>query len=143
MPLRARWAPCGVRVFLKQPPRATESMMEKLMKNARKPLTAMIALGAALAMPMAFAQEATSPTPTTQDAPTQSSAPTSGQQPLTWADLDVDGNGTLSQAEAGNLAQLAQVFTEADADGNGELTPDEYKAFVAKNSAATPTGDGG
>ncbi len=33
------------------------------MKNARKPLFAMIALGAALALPVAFAQDATSATP--------------------------------------------------------------------------------
>ena len=34
------------------------------MKNARKPLSALIALGAALAIPAAFAQDATAPTAT-------------------------------------------------------------------------------
>ncbi|MGJ4727672.1 EF-hand domain-containing protein [Luteimonas sp. SDU101] len=114
------------------------------MKNARKPLSALIALGAALAIPAAFAQDATTPTtqtPTT--APTQSTAPAAAQQPLTWADLDVDGNGTLSQTEAGTLPSLSQVFTEADTDGNGELTPDEYKSFVARNNAAQPEASGG
>ncbi|HLT45290.1 MAG TPA: EF-hand domain-containing protein, partial [Luteimonas sp.] len=98
------------------------------MTNSRKPLLGLIALGAALAMPMAFAQEATTATP--QD-PAQSTAPAATEQPLTWADLDVDGNGTLSQAEAGNLQSLAQVFNDADSDSDGELTPDEYKAYVA------------
>lgn len=110
------------------------------MKNARKPLSALIALGAALAIPAAFAQETTAPPPTD---PTQSTAPAAEQQPLTWADLDVDGNGTLSQTEASGLQQLAQVFSQADADGDGELTPDEYKAFVASNNAAQPEASGG
>lgn len=112
------------------------------MKNARKPLFGLIALGAALAMPMAFAQDPTTAEPTAQD-PTQSPAPAAAQQPLTWADLDVDGNGTLSKTEAGNLQSLAQVFDEADTDRDGELTPDEYKAFVAKANGQQPDASGG
>ncbi len=112
------------------------------MKNARKPLFGLIALGAALAMPMAFAQDATTAEPTAQD-PAQSAAPAAQQQPLTWADLDVDGNGTLSKTEAGNLQSLAQVFDDADTDKDGELTPDEYKAFVAKANAQQPDASGG
>ena len=41
------------------------------MNNPRKPLPALIALGAALALPTAFAQDATTPTPS-QTPPTQS-----------------------------------------------------------------------
>ena len=108
------------------------------MNNPRKPLPALIALGAALALPTAFAQDATTPT-TSQTPPTQSTtgAP-AGQQTVTWADLDVDGNGTLSMTEAGGLPQLAAVFTEVDVDGNGELTAEEYKAYVAKGNASQP-----
>ncbi|WP_202843163.1 EF-hand domain-containing protein [Luteimonas saliphila] len=116
------------------------------MKNARKPLFGMIALGAALAMPMAFAQDATTPAPqdpTAPTAPTQSTAPATEQQPLTWADVDVDGNGTLSKDEAGALPSLAQVFDDADADNDGELTPDEYKAFVAQANPQQPDASGG
>ena len=115
------------------------------MKNARKPLFAMIALGAALALPVAFAQDATSATPAPQEptaAPTQP-APAAEQKPLTWADLDVDGNGTLSKSEAGGLPSLAQVFDDADSDKDGELTPDEYKSFVAKANAQQPDASGG
>ena len=118
------------------------------MKLVRKPLFGLIALSAALAMPVAFAQEADAtaqdPTTTTQD-PTTAPAPTAQpeSQPLTWADLDVDGNGTLSKVEAGNVQSLAQVFDDADADKNGELTPDEYKAFVAKANAQQPEDAGG
>ena len=111
------------------------------MTNSRKPLLGLIAVGAAVAMPMAFAQEAT-PTPQNQD-PAQSTAPAATQQPLTWADLDVDGNGTLSQTEAGNLQSLAQVFNDADSDSDGELTPDEYKAYVASTNASQPEAGGG
>src|SRR5690606_17305722 len=110
----------------------------------------MIALGAALAMPMAFAQDATTPAPQDPTAPTapttdpaQSTAPATGQQPLTWADVDVDGNGTLSKAEAGALPSLAQVFDDADADNDGELTPDEYKTFAAQANPQQPDASGG
>jgi hypothetical protein len=114
------------------------------MKNSRKPLAGLIALGAALAIPMAFAQDATTPPqdPATQADPAQSTAPSSTQQPLTWADLDVDGNGTLSRTEASSLPSLAQVFDQADADSDGELTPDEYKSFVAAANASQPQGGG-
>ena len=115
------------------------------MKNSRKPLSGLIALGAALAIPMAFAQDATTPPqdPATQGGdPAQSTAPASSQQPLTWADLDVDGNGTLSRTEASSLPSHAQVFDQADADSDGELTPDEYKAFVAAANASQPEGGG-
>ena len=118
------------------------------MKNARKPLTAMIALGVALAMPMAFAQDPTSSTtqapPTTdasatttqdyaQDATAE--APQAQQGQVTWADLDTDGDGKLSQAEAAGLEGLAQVFSEVDADGDGFITPEEYRDFVNRQAA--------
>ena len=113
------------------------------MNNARKPLSALIALGAALALPAAFAQDANTPT-TSQTPPTQSTtgAP-AGQQTVTWADLDVDGNGTLSMTEAGGLQSLAAVFTEADVDGNGELTAEEYKAYVAQANGSQPGASNG
>lgn len=121
------------------------------MNNARKPLIGLLALGAALAMPLAFAQSeptdgtaqdaattATQPTPTQQ--PTQPTAPTApttdaAPQQLTWADVDSDKNGSISKTESALLASLAQVFEEADANADGELTPDEYKAYVAKLNA--------
>ncbi len=119
------------------------------MKHARKPLFGLIALSAALAMPVAFAQEADAtaqdpqdPTTATQD-PAAAPAAQPESQPLTWADLDVDGNGTLSKQEASNVQSLAQVFDDADTDKNGELSPDEYKAFVAKSNEQQPEASGG
>jgi len=128
------------------------------MKNARKPLIGLVALGAALVMPLAFAQsEPTTATqdPTAQDpaataatqdaatqaTPTDQAAPAAEPKQMTWADVDTDKNGSISKDESAQLASLAQVFDDADGDKNGELTPDEYKAFVAQNS--TPTGDSG
>ena len=121
------------------------------MKNARKPLIGLVALGTALVMPLAFAQsEPTTatqdPTTATQDAatqatPTDQAAPAAEPKQLTWADVDTDKNGSISKGESAQLASLAQVFDDADGDKNGELTPDEYKAFVAKNS--TPTDNSG
>jgi hypothetical protein len=132
------------------------------MMISRKPLIALVALGAAFAAPLAFAQS--EPTTTSQDPTTTQDYPTSTQDPasatqdaatqappgaapaaepkqMTWADVDTDKSGTISKNESSQLASLAQVFDDADGDKNGELTPDEYKAFVAKNSA--PTDDSG
>lgn len=120
--------------------------------NARKPLAGLIALGAALAIPMAFAQDAattaqdpaTTAEPTAQEAtPTPQTTPeAAASKPMTWADLDADGNGNLSKTEASNVQSLAQVFDDADADKDGQLTPDEYREYVAKadNSAAPASG---
>ncbi|MGO1894193.1 MAG: EF-hand domain-containing protein, partial [Luteimonas sp.] len=69
------------------------------MNNVNKPLIGLLAIGVALAMPAAFAQEADDfgqapPTPT-------EAAPAAPQGQVTWSDLDADGDGNLSRAEAG------------------------------------------
>ncbi|WP_058833747.1 hypothetical protein [Luteimonas abyssi] len=104
------------------------------MTNVRKPLTGLLALGAALAMPLAFAQD---PTPT--EAPPAGGA-TQQAEPLTWADLDTNGDGNLSREEAAAYPPLAAVFDQADADGDGQLTPQEYQAFAAAQGAGDPAG---
>ncbi len=120
------------------------------MKNARKPLAGLIALGAALALPVAFAQDATPPQdPTaTHDPAAQHAtppAPEAASQPLTWADVDADNDGKLSKDEAARVPSLAQVFDDADADSDGLLTQEEYQAYVAQNdsTAPQPTDGGG
>lgn len=132
------------------------------MKNARNPMIGLVALGAALVMPLAFAQS--EPATATQDSsmqgssmqgsettaqdaappatPTDTAAPAAEPKQMTWADVDSDKNGSISKGESAQLASLAQVFDDADGDKNGELTPDEYKAFVAKNSAPTDASGG-
>lgn len=110
------------------------------MNNVRKPLTGLLALGVALAMPLAFAQEADEfgeqpPTPTEQ------AAPTAPQGQVTWGDLDTDGDGNLSRAEAAALPELASVFDQADADGDGVLTPQEYQEYAASQGAGAPPQD--
>ncbi|MBD7922088.1 EF-hand domain-containing protein [Xanthomonas bonasiae] len=92
-------------------------------------------LAAALALPV-FAQDAQSDAATQAQSPTsatgqpaQSGASGGGQ---TWADVDTDSDGAISKQEAQVNAGLSQIFAQADADHNGKLTPDEYKAYVAK-----------
>ncbi|HVJ36806.1 MAG TPA: EF-hand domain-containing protein [Stenotrophomonas sp.] len=94
------------------------------MKN-RKPLFVLsTVLAAALAMP-AFAQSA----------PQSGAAPAQGGGGQTWASVDTDSDGAISKQEAQVNAGLSQIFDQADGDANGKLTPDEYKAFVAKQQA--------
>lgn len=114
-------------------------------KNNRKPLIALVALSAALAMPLAFAQEKTEDAATQQTEPTEDQAtgaatdtPTQSTQSAAqgqqgWADVDTDGDGSISKEEAAANPGLSQVFDQADADADGKLTADEYKAFVSKN----------
>ena len=117
------------------------------MKNVRKPMIAAIALGFAMATPMAFAQEATAqqtpPTTTTQDYAQDATAeaPQAQQGQVTWADLDTDGDGRLSQTEANGLEGLGQAFSQIDADGDGFVTPEEYRDFVNRQAAGAGATD--
>ncbi|ALN63996.1 MULTISPECIES: hypothetical protein [Lysobacter] len=112
---------------------------------SRKSLIGTLALVASLSAPLAFAQSTTAAqTPPTEDAAAaatgaQDAAATSAAQPTaaapqkkSWADVDGNKDGNLSKTEAAAVPALGQVFEQADADANGALTPDEYKAYVAK-----------
>ena len=112
--------------------------------NTHKRLTAGLLILGMAAAPLAFAQQDTSPTDAdpppppggAEQHPTRSSA---GGQGPSWADLDADGNGNLSKQEAQRHAGLSGVFADADTDANGELTADEYRGYVQKQQATTPT----
>ncbi len=103
-------------------------------------------LAAALALP-AFAQDAQSDAAAQAQSstsatgqPAQSGASGGGQ---TWADVDTDSDGAISKQEAQVNAGLSQIFSQADADHNGKLTPDEYKAYVAKQQQGGAAGSNG
>ncbi|WDS35553.1 EF-hand domain-containing protein [Pseudoxanthomonas sp.] len=103
----------------------------------RKPLLAMIALGAAFAAP-AFAQQAqqadaATAAPATGAQTPSSAAASGGQGQQGWNDLDTDKDGAISKAESAANPGLSQIFSQADGDGDGKLTQEEYKAFVVKN----------
>lgn len=131
----------------------------------RKPLIGIVAaLSAALALP-AFAQDgqsdAAAQAPTTQAAAQSSATGASGQSATgasgqsatqssasggggqTWADVDTDSDGAISKQEAQVNAGLTQIFAQADGDADGKLTPDEYKAFVAKQQGGGAAGADG
>jgi Ca2+-binding EF-hand superfamily protein len=48
----------------------------------------------------------------------------------TFQQLDKDGNGTLSEAEAGEDAVLHENFSQIDSDQNGQLSLSEFKQFI-------------
>ena len=126
-----------------------------MLKQNKKLLPLAIAVAACLAAPAAFAQSATaasvdaqssaqSATPAAPATPAVPAAPATEAQPATPAtpaspakksgsELEANGNGSLSAAEAAPMDGLSQVFAKADADANGELTQDEYKAWLAAN----------
>jgi len=48
------------------------------------------------------------------------------------AELDADGNGSISAEEAAANEDLAAKFEELDADANGELSAEELAAMAAE-----------
>ncbi len=106
----------------------------------RKPLIIALALTAAMSSSLAFAQEQDA---TAAEATQQAETATMNDAEAprkSWADIDVNQDGSVSKDEAASVPALSQVFDEADADADGSLTADEYKAYVAKaqGGAADP-----
>ncbi|MCY7355562.1 MAG: EF-hand domain-containing protein [Lysobacter sp.] len=127
-----------------------------IMKQSRNALMGLLALSVAVAMPMAFAQKqdqkAADPAATTQSetpatttpAPAAPTATAGDAKPKTWSDVDGDKDGNISKTEAASEPAVGEIFDLADANKDSKLTPDEYKAYVAKaNGAAKPAGQGG
>ena len=118
--------------------------MQKTTKRNRNTLAILsFALASAFAAPAAFAQSAPTATqdPAAQPAPQQQAteaAPQEAPAQKTWAELDANGNGSLSASEAAPIDSLTKVFAKADKDGNGELTADEYKSWLAANGGGKP-----
>ncbi|MFY8326466.1 EF-hand domain-containing protein [Pseudoalteromonas sp. ZZD1] len=48
----------------------------------------------------------------------------------TFAELDKDGNGTLSEGEASEDAVLHESFEQIDKDQNGQISFAEFKQFL-------------
>ncbi|MFK3865295.1 EF-hand domain-containing protein [Pseudoalteromonas rhizosphaerae] len=48
----------------------------------------------------------------------------------TFAELDKDNNGTLSEAEASEDAVLHESFEQIDKDQNGQISFAEFKQFL-------------
>lgn len=111
----------------------------------RNLVCALAVLGLMTAAPMALAQthrshsaekqSDQSAAATSEDAAT---APTSTRS-HTWEEIDADGDGAITKAEARADAGLSTVFDEADADADGRLTTAEYTAYIQKRSDAAAT----
>ncbi|MCF7221407.1 EF-hand domain-containing protein [Marilutibacter chinensis] len=109
-------------------------------KINHKSLSIALALTAVMAAPLAFAQDATPPEQTNPaEAATMNSAEPAGKS---WAEIDLDQDGSISRDEAASVPSLSQVFDLADSDADGNLTAEEYRNYVAEAQGATePTGD--
>lgn len=118
-----------------------------------------LAFVVSLAAPLAFAQDTSTDatadvsTQATTEAPqtepvtpvtegsvpeevvTEGSVDAGATEALSWNDVDLDQDGALSQAEAGAVPSLLEVFAQADADADGALTAEEYQSFVAQAEA--------
>lgn len=88
--------------------------------------------------------QSTAPQTTAATTETSAQASTDTAKPKTWADVDGDKDGNISKTEAAAEPAVGQIFDVADANKDSKLTPDEYKAYVAKAyGAAKPPGSGG
>ncbi|MBB1087859.1 EF-hand domain-containing protein [Lysobacter sp. SG-8] len=96
--------------------------------NIRKPLILALSL-AAMGTSVAFAQEQQDAATPQQDTTTMNDAEAPRKS---WADIDVNQDGSVSKDEAAAVPALSQVFDSADADADGTLTADEYKAYIAQ-----------
>lgn len=106
-------------------------------RNHTKALSVAIAIAAAAAAP-AFAQTTTSPTQQAMPQPTTAATPT---DQTTFAQVDANHDGAVSQGEVTSNARLSAAFTTLDADGNGSLDSAEYAKFPAMPPSA-PMDDG-
>lgn len=97
--------------------------------SVRSTLAASSVLLAALSLPVAAsAQEQETPPPKTQsDAPPSSDPAT--PTPRAFAELDSNGDGSISKDEAASDPALTQAFGMLDQDADGTLTPAEYQGY--------------
>lgn len=101
---------------------------------AKRTFVPSIALAAAFALP-ALAQRTEQPTPPTP--PTGSTTDTTSRA-LSFADLDVNGDGKVSKDEAAADARLTSHFAQVDRDGDGQVSETEYAAGHQRTGTSTP-----
>lgn len=73
------------------------------------------------------------------DAQDAATAATGEPGATSWSQVDTDGDGNLSRAEAGTIPALGELFDQADADADGSLSAEEYRAYAETQGAV----DGG
>ncbi len=57
---------------------------------------------------------------------------------LSFTELDANGDGAISKAEAAGSATLAPLFADADSNADGQLDKDEFAALVQPAEAPAP-----
>jgi hypothetical protein len=61
-----------------------------------------------------------------------------GEYPVTFEQLDKDGNGYISSDEAKARPDLSAGLTASDKDGDGKLNSAEFSAFEGKGRLVPP-----
>lgn len=74
---------------------------------------------------------ATAPIEPAPVAPTPEPAPAPVDSGMSFADMDANGDGAITQDELADTEMLFQHFSVADSDASGELSPEEVDAHRA------------
>jgi hypothetical protein len=89
-------------------------------------LRILVASCLALAIPTVYAQAATETAPPESLSPTRDST---APAPMSFEELDANGDGAISKDEAAVDPALTQAFDTLDKDADGKLSPAEYAAY--------------
>jgi hypothetical protein len=111
--------------------------MQPCTRRREHRLLILAALSAAVAMPAVHAR--TSQTVSAEQAISSEATPpardSSAPAPMSFEELDANGDGAVSKDEAAVDPALAQAFGTLDKDADGRLSPVEYAAYNATSGS--------
>lgn len=97
-----------------------------MQRQSEHRLLTLAALCIAFAAPMVCAQTTTEAIPPESMSPIRDST---APAPMSFEELDANGDGAISKDEAAVDPALTQAFETLDKDADGKLSPAEYAAY--------------